>query len=256
MRLKLLANTAEDGELTMRQHFTCFVIDGEIAVDAGSLASGTSAEEKARIGDILLTHAHLDHIAGLPLFVDDLFDKLERPVRIHASEEVIEILETDIFNWRVYPKFSELTNRFGPVMEYVPVRPGVPFDLGDITFEAIKVNHKVPSLGYIISGTESVVALTGDTAEMNGFWDRINSLNRLDALLIECAFPDRLGELAEVSHHLTPRLLSEELAKFTHECDVFAINLKPMYMDETLEGIESLGMEGLKVLEVGKEYNF
>lgn len=257
MRLKLLANTAEDGKLTVRQHFTCFVIDGGIAVDAGSLASGTSAEEKARIRDIVLTHAHLDHIAGLPLFLDDLFDKLERPVRIHATDEVIEILENDIFNWRVYPKFSELANRFGPVMEYVPVLPGVPFDIKGIKFEAVNVNHKVPAVGYIISGSDSVVVLTGDTAEMNGFWDRVNALDRLDALLIECAFPDRLTELAEVSHHLTPQLLSNELAKLAHaDCAVFAINLKPMYMTETLEEIESLGISGLKVLDVGKEYGF
>src|SRR3712207_8672222 len=54
-----------------------------------------------------------DHIAGLPLFIDDSFAGLEEPIRVYATREVIEILERDIFNWDVYPNFSELKNQNG-----------------------------------------------------------------------------------------------------------------------------------------------
>jgi cAMP phosphodiesterase len=205
----------------------------------------------------VLTHAHLDHIAGLPLFIDDLFDSLTEPVEICATGEVIEVLETDIFNWRVYPKFSELENDSGPVMKYREIEPGVPFAVRDLMFEAISVNHKVPAVGYVVSGGGSVVAITGDTSEMSGFWTRINSLKKLDALLIECAFPDRMSGLAEISHHLTPEKLGEELLKLgSKDLPVFAINLKPMYRSETEEEINSLEIPGLSVLEVGLEYDF
>ena len=32
-----------------------------------------SSVQQSAIRDVVLTHAHLDHIAGLPLFIDDLF---------------------------------------------------------------------------------------------------------------------------------------------------------------------------------------
>ncbi|MCO6510462.1 MAG: 3',5'-cyclic-nucleotide phosphodiesterase [Aridibacter famidurans] len=257
MKLELLANTVEGRAVTGRQHFTCFVIDDRIAIDAGSLANSTTSRQKELIRDIVLTHAHLDHIAGLPLFIDDLFDVLEAPVRIHGTSEVIEILENDIFNWRVYPKFSELENRSGPVMQYVEIVPGSSFKVGHLEFEAIGVNHKVPAVGFIVSDGDSVIALTGDTAEMDEFWTRVNALERLDGLLIECAFPDRMKELADVSHHLTPQLLKAELVKFKREgCPVLVVNLKPMYKRETADEIAALGIPNVRLLIVGEEYEF
>ena len=74
-------------------------------------------KEPELVKDVVLTHAHLDHIAGLPLFLDDQFSTISEPLRIHASSEVIEILERDVFNWSIYPRFSELRNQFGPVVE-------------------------------------------------------------------------------------------------------------------------------------------
>ncbi len=257
MKIELLANTVEHGAVTDRQHYTCFIVDGKVAIDAGSLASGSGPEIKDSVRSVVLSHAHLDHIAGLPLFIDDLFDKLREPVTIYALPEVIEILKGDVFNWRVYPDFSELTNRFGPVMEYLEIVPGTPFRVEHLVFEAVEVNHKVPSLGFIVSDGKSVIAMSGDTAEMEGFWERVNMLEELHSLLIECAFPDRMSELAEVSHHLTPSILKGELAKFTQEgCRVYAVNLKPMYRKETVEELDRIGIAGLEVFPVGRTVEF
>ncbi|WP_263975387.1 MBL fold metallo-hydrolase [Leptolyngbya sp. 7M] len=214
MKLRLLPSSFEaDGTASPRQHSTCFVVDSTVAIDAGSLANAADEAIRAGLRDIVLTHAHLDHIAGLPLFIDDLFSILETPVRVHAMPEVIEILERDIFNWSVYPRFSELNNERGPVMEYVPLGNGHEHHVAHLTFRPIPVNHKVPSNGFAFSDGRSVAVISGDTAEMDGFWEIVNGLERLDALLIECAFPDRLGDLALISHHLTPSLLAKELAE-------------------------------------------
>lgn len=258
MKLQLLPSTFEsDGSASRRQHLTCFVVDDVVAIDAGSLAMAATKIHHEQIRDIVLTHAHLDHIAGLPLFIDDLFATLDSPITIHSTREVIETLERDVFNWSVYPRFSELTNDSGQVLAYNTFEPGDSFEIKHLAFKSIEVNHKVPSTGFLISDENSMVAMTGDTAEMNGFWDAVNAEPQVSAILVECAFPDELIELAEVSHHLTPTRLRNELAKLDRDdCPVYVINLKPMYREAVLEQVDKLGLEYLEPLEVGKVYTW
>lgn len=213
--------------------------------------------ERNRIRDIILTHSHLDHIAGLPLFIDDQFAYLEEPIRIHAAQNVIDVLERDIFNWSVYPKFSDLTNDHGHVVEYIPFQKNVEFKVGPLSVTPRPVNHKVPSSGFVISDGRSKIAITGDTAAMDDFWELDEGVCKLDALLIECAFPNELGKIAETSHHMTPSLLNEELKKFkSPECPIYVINIKPAYRERVIQQIMELSIPNLEVLEVGREYTW
>jgi cAMP phosphodiesterase len=258
VKIRLLPSTfGKNGTASAAQHLTCFVIDGNLAVDAGSLAMAASDLERNNIRDILLSHAHLDHVAGLPLFIDDLFSSLERPVRVHAAPEVIEILERDIFNWDIYPRFSELENEHGRILEYFPFDGEGEIEIAGYSVTPVKMNHKVPSYGFVISDGKSTIALTGDTAETEDFWRAVDRADDISAILIECAFPDEKGGLAEISHHLTPSLLAEELSKLNGtDCPIFAVNIKPMYADATRRQLGELGIERLKIFEVGREYEF
>ena len=258
MKFQLLPSTFdENGTASRRQHLSCFVVDDCVAIDAGSLAMAATAAQKKQIRDVILTHAHLDHIAGLPLFIDDLFATLDAPICVHCSIEVIEILERDIFNWEIYPRFTELQNDNGAVMEYQSFESGSEFAVKHLRIKSIAVNHKVPSVGFIISDAQTTFALTGDTAEMDGFWQSVNAEKNLSALLIECAFPNELEEIAETSHHLTPRRLQKELAKFKRkECAIYVVNIKPMYRDEVVRQLEELKIENLQILEVGQVYEW
>lgn len=258
MKFQLLPSTFdENGCASPRQHLACFVIDDLVAIDAGSLATASGARQKKQIRDIVLTHAHLDHIAGLPLFIDDLFAVLTEPIRVHATAEVIEILERDIFNWNVYPKFSRLRNDSGAVLEYRPFKIGREFSVRHLSFKSASVNHKVPSVGFIVSDGKKTFAMSGDTAEMREFWEAVNSEKKMDAILIECAFPNELKNLARDAHHLTPESLQREVAKLHHKnCPIFIINMKPMYRDEIVEQIADLKIENLQILEVAKIYDW
>ena len=257
LKLQLLPSTfSESGGASRRQHLSCLIVDEQVAIDAGSLAMATTDRQKRAIRDVILTHAHLDHIAGLPLYIDDLFAVLTEPVRIFATGEVIEVLETHIFNWQVYPRFSELKNQNGAIMEYHPFEIGKEFGVKHLSVRAINVNHKVPAVGFIVSDGEKTFAVSGDTAEPGEFWDILNRESSLDALLIECAFPDELSELAQASHHLTPKILKSEIANFKRQnCPIYVINLKPMYRNDIVRQIEDLQIENLQILEVGKIYD-
>lgn len=258
MKIKLLPSTFEkDGAASGRQHLTTLIVDDLISFDAGSLAMACSDEQRSSIRDIVISHAHLDHIAGLPLFIDDLFATLTEPIRIHAAASVIDVLETHIFNWKVYPRFSELTNDFGPVTEYVEFEPGSKFRIGKYSITPIEVNHKVPSCGFIISDGQTTIATTGDTAPTETFWTRVNDLPSVDAVLVECAFPNRLSELADLSFHLTPEKLSEEIGKVAREdCSIYVVNIKPAYSGEIVAQIADLDLPRVEVLEVGREYDW
>lgn len=212
--------------------------------------------QREQVRDIVVTHAHLDHIAGLPLFIDDLFASLTRPIRIYASEPVIEVLERDVFNWSVYPRFSELKNENGPVVEYVPFRDCTPFTVADLKVRSVQVNHKVPTSGFIISDSHTSIALSGDTAEMDIFWDRVNQTPNISAVLLECAFPDELEGLAHDSHHLTPARIARELGKCSLECPVYIVNIKPMYRDQVIRQLAHLNIERLEILQVGRVYEW
>ena len=258
MRIQLLPSTFDaQGVATLEQRLTCFLIDDCVAVDAGSIAIALTNEQRPKVKDIIVTHPHLDHIASLPIFIDDLYPTLKEPIRVHATPEVIGLLERDVFNWNVYPRFSDLKNDYGPVMEYVPIPIGTPFAVAHLNVVAVPVNHIVPTVGLVVSDGQTSVAFSSDTAETEDFWRIVNEMKGLDALLIEASFPDRMAKLAEVSRHFTPASLVQELKKLTHNgMDIMAVHLKPTYRDEIIEQLKALNIPKLSVMEPGKIYTW
>lgn len=258
MRIELLPSTFDDqGVATLEQRLTCFLIDDCVAVDAGSIAIALNNDQRGKVRDIIVTHPHMDHIASLPIYIDDLYPSLKQPMRVHATPEVIDLLERDVFNWNVYPRFSDLKNDYGPVMEYVPIPFDRSFPVAHLTVTAVPVNHIVPTVGLIVSDGQTSVAFSSDTAETEEFWTLVNKEKHLEALLIEASFPNRLAKLAHVSRHFTPASLGEELKKLTHNgMDIMAVHLKPSYRQEIIKQLDELQIPKLKVMEPGKIYSW
>jgi ribonuclease BN (tRNA processing enzyme) len=258
VRVQLLPSTFDaQGVATLEQRLTCFVIDDCVAVDAGSIAIALNNEQRSKVRDIIVTHPHMDHVASLPIFIDDLYPSLRQPIRIYATQEVVELLERDVFNWNVYPRFSDLKNDYGPVMEYIPIPIDEPFRVAHLNVVAVPVNHIVPTVGLVVSDGQKSVAFSSDTAETEDFWRVINAMTSLDALLVEASFPDRLSKLAHVSRHFTPASLGQELKKLTHNgMDIMAVHLKPSYRQEIIDQLDALNVPTLKVMEPGRIYEW
>ncbi len=258
MRIQLLPSTFDaQGVANQEQRLTCFLIDDCVAVDAGSIAIALTNEQRSKVKDIIVTHPHMDHVASLPIFIDDLYPSLQQPMRVHATQEVIQLLERDIFNWNLYPRFSDLKNDYGPVMQYVPIPIGKPFTVAHLNVVAVPVNHIVPTIGLVVSDGQSSVAFSSDTAETEEFWKMVNKTKALDALLIEASFPNRMAKLAEVSRHFTPASLGQELKKLTHNgMDIMAVHLKATYRDEIITQLNALNIPKLSVMEPGRVYEW
>lgn len=257
MRIQLLPSTLDGEQATPEQRLTCYVIDDRVAVDAGSIALALNNSQRQTVRDIIVTHPHMDHIATLPIFIDDLFGELTEPIRIYATQEVIDALEKDIFNWTVYPRFSELSNDKSRVMEYVPFRVGQEFRVKHLSVTAVNVNHIVPTVGLIVTDGKTTLAFSSDTAETEEFWHLVNSTPRIDALLIEASFPDYLAQLAEVSRHFTPASLRKELGKMKHQgIDILTVHIKPTYRRQVVEELLALKIPKLSIMEPGRTYEW
>jgi Low-affinity cAMP phosphodiesterase len=258
VKIQLLPSTFDSaGRATPEQRLTCFLIDDRVTVDAGSIALALNDAQRESVRDVIVTHPHMDHIASLPIFIDDLFGVLKEPVRVHATQEVIELLERDVFNWTVYPRFSELKNEFGPVMKYVPFNHGEEFKVAHLKVTAVPVNHIVPTVGLIISDGEKTAAFSSDTYETEEFWHLVNGTPHVDALLIEASFPNSMAQLAEVSRHFTPATMAKELGKLNHNgLDILTVHLKPAYREELVKELEDLKIPNLRVMEPGRTYEW
>jgi cAMP phosphodiesterase len=258
VKIKLLPSTIDaEGRASPEQRLSCFVVDGRVCIDAGSIAIGLSEEERAAVRDIVVTHPHMDHVATLPIFIDDLFGSLTEPVRVRATPEVCEALVRDVFNGTVYPPFQDFDNGRTRVLEFVPFREGEAFRVAHLTFRAVAVSHIVPTVGLVLTDGERTAALSSDTSATEEFWHVCNREPRLDALLVEASFPNSLSKLAETSGHLTPAALGRELRKLTHQdLDILVMHLKPSFRRQLVGELEALGVPRLSAMEPGRVYEW
>ena len=215
---------------------TSFLVDEDILIDAGSGVSAMPLDEMRRIKHIFITHSHLDHISSIPLLADTLFDDLiGRPLVVHALPETIKALRRHIFNWTIWPDFTELPHKTNAVIRLEPMKSGSVIELGDRQIEMISVNHSVPAVAYRISDAGKAFAFSGDTTSNENLWASLNKHASLDLLFVESAFADKDLELAKMAFHYCPQLLAEDLPKLKHKTKVCISHLKPGDEREIIE---------------------
>ncbi len=219
---------------------TSLLIDGDILIDGGTGLGELTLDEMARVRHIFLTHSHLDHIAGLPMLVDSIFERINDPIVIHGRAETIEALQQHIFNWVVWPDFSVLPTAEHPVIRFEVLDPGQTLTLQGRQILAIAMNHVVPCIGYRIESGNKAFAFTGDTTTNDHFWEVLNAHAHLDLLVAECAFPDREMELSRMAYHYCPTLLARDLEKLQHRPQLYLSHLKPGMEQQILQECESL----------------
>lgn len=254
MRLRVLG--CSGGELG-RHRTTCFLLDGRLAVDAGALTASLTLDELLRVDDVVLTHAHLDHVKDLPLLADLVAGRRRRPVRVHASTECARTLRRSLFNGELWPDFTRLPDRRSPALEIVPFDPDRPFRAGRYTVAPVPVHHPVESVGLVLSGGRSAIAVSGDTGPTTRFWEKVNRARRLGALLVETSFPNGMQAVADASGHLTPRTLAGELAKLERDgFPVLLYHLKPAHAPLLRRELAALSLPNVRVLRRGDEFTF
>lgn len=224
MRIKVLGCS---GGIGPGLRTTGLLVDDQILVDAGTGVGDLSLAQMARITDVLLTHSHLDHVCGLAFMADNLFGLIERPLRVHATAETLEVLRQHLFNWKLWPDFTALPDPQHPLLTFHTLEPGRTTALDALQVTPFEVLHTVPAVGYVIDSGEGVFAFSGDTWADDNLWTFLNGRPRLDRLMIEIAFPDEDAALGQVARHFTPGLLGAELQKLRHRPKLYLTHHKP-----------------------------
>jgi ribonuclease BN (tRNA processing enzyme) len=255
VKVTLLPSSVTPGA-EVNQYLTTFLIDDRVAIDAGSLGLLGSTEAQARVKHVFLTHTHIDHLASLPIFVENVFEAGESCPTFYGGPEVLDCLQRDFFNGRVWPDFIAMSRPESPFLKLEPLRPGRAVEVEGLKITAISVHHIVPTVGVVVEGPGASVVIAGDTGPTDALWRAANDAPNLKAVFLEAAFPDELEWLADASKHLTPGLFAGEVAKIKRGVPVYAIHIKPKFLDRVKQELAALGLGEVRVCLPGQTYEF
>ena len=206
---------------------TSMLLDHDTLIDAGTGVGDLSINELAQIDHIFVTHSHMDHVATIPFIADTVGWMRDRPLTVHATRETLAILREHLFNWKLWPDFSQIPNATNPVMRFETISPGDTVMLDGRAITPLPANHVVPAVGYHLDSGKASLVFTGDTTTNDALWPIVNRIANLKYLIIENALSDRDRELAQLSKHLCPSLLAAELAKLKLTPEIYITHLKP-----------------------------
>ena len=255
MRLKVLGCSGGIGGRHMRT--TSFLVDGDVLLDAGTGVGDLSLAELSLVDHIFVTHSHLDHVSSIAFIADTVGGMRAQPILVHALPATIAILRNHIFNWEIWPDFTQIPSPETPFMRYAEIALGRTETLAGRAFTPLPAIHTVPAVGYQLDSGGASLVFTGDTGPNDALWKIVNRIGNLKYLIIETAFANKERHLAELSRHLCPSMLAEELAKFERDAEVYVTHLKPGETELTMQEIEeSSGRLQPRMLQNNQVFEF
>lgn len=239
------------------RYLSCFLLNDHIALDAGGLTGPLTLEEQLRVGHVIISHAHLDHNCSLPFLVDNVFGHVKEPIVVYGTEPVLRCLKQHMFNDELWPDFTKLPSEEEPTIRFQEIEVEKPFDIGELTFTPIEVEHLIPTVGFLVEeGSDSSILYTSDTGPTDRVWQVASSQANLKAFITEVSFSNDVGTLAHASGHMTPDILAIELKKLTKKATVLITHTKPGHLARIEAELKQLNLPGVELIEQNKTYTF
>lgn len=197
----------------------------DIAVQNGLFQKNSEQVLKENIKGYLVSHAHLDHVAGLIMNSPD-----DSPKNIYALPSVIDVLRDKYFTWKAWANFTnegELPRL--SKYTYTILEQDVKKELNDTEMQVVpfSLSHGpgYESTAFLISYKDAGLLYLGDTGsdetektqQLEKLWKYVAPLivkGNLKAIFIETSFAGAQPENL-LFGHLNPRLLMLELKRLS-----------------------------------------
>lgn len=177
---------------------------------------------KQYIKGYFISHAHLDHIAGL--IINSPEDSAKN---IYGLQATIETIKTHYFTWKSWANFTDQGET--PTLKkyhYQVLVPGnvTAVENTELKVQAFPLSHSnLTSTAFLVQSNDNYILYLGDTGpdaieksnNLQNLWQAISPLiktKKLKAILIEVSFPDEQPDKT-LFGHLTPHWLMAEMGK-------------------------------------------
>jgi ribonuclease BN (tRNA processing enzyme) len=229
------------GAIAKHCRTTSFLLGAKVLIDAGTGVGDLTLDEMQEIDHVFLTHSHLDHIAALPLMLDAVGARRNKPISLYGLQSTLDALKTHIFNDVIWPDFLKIPSAESPFLRLFPIEIGQQTLVDGLLVEALPAQHSVPALGYAVSKKGPCWVFTGDTGNCTDLWSRVNQLN-VGMLVIETAFSNKEMELAVLSGHFAPDSMVAQLDHLRSDRNfpIFITHTKPAETELIMREIEQL----------------
>lgn len=246
------------GESSQHQILATYVINDSIAIDAGVLGLLSPLAAQRRVRHVFLSHSHLDHLATLPVFIDNVYSPGMDCPSVWGSPNVLEVLQQDFFNDRIWPDMIRLSREESPFLRLEALSAESPVEVEGVRITPIDVNHVVPTFGFLVEdlSTQSAVMFVSDTGPTERVWEIADQTPGLKGIFLEASFPNSMRWLADKAAHLTPELFLDELSKLHRSVPVYVIHVKLAFEALIREELLALKVPELILVKPGATLEF
>ncbi len=193
------------------------------AIDRNVLKGISEEVQRKQIKGYLISHAHLDHVAGLIINAPADTSK-----NIYGLKPVLNILRDKYFTWDAWANFTNEGEK--PQLgkyhyTYLEENKVYPLEHTEMQVQAFELSHGNPykSTAFLVSYNNNYVLYLGDTGsdeieksdKLQLLWKAVAPLinaGHLKAIFMEVSFPNKQPE-NQLFGHLTPKLFFAELHK-------------------------------------------
>lgn len=227
-----------DGSISGKLRTTCYLVDNDILIDAGTGAGELGLEQAVAIDHVFLTHAHLDHTCLLPMLADAAGGFRNTPLAVHALPETVDALKRNMLNGELWPDYTARPSPEHPFLRFVPMVVGETLALNGRKITALPAKHSIPCIGYRVDSGEASWVYSGDTTLCEEFWQTLNRVPNLKHLLVETTCRNADRNAAVHGGHMTPHLLAQGLHLLRHPAEIHIVHMEAGHEAETLREIQ------------------
>ncbi len=257
MRVELIPSSVSHPEGERAPQFlSSYLIGDALVIDGGSVGLLADIARQKAIQHVVLTHAHLDHVASLPLFIETVYSPGPDCVEVLAHPAILKQIRNDLFNNSTWPDFIELSTADDAFMQVTAMEPLTTVERSGCRITPVPVHHAPHTYGMIVDDGTSCVVFAADTGPTEQIWKEASQYANLKAVFLECSFPNEMEAFAAKTGHLCPRTFVDQCKWIPDTVRIITVHRKARYRDEIASQLSTYNLPNVEIIKSGKAYMF